>query len=94
MDDRTSAASATVTTTAPARPIVELINVNKHFGDLHVLRDVDLAVDEREVVLLGDRPRQAERAGFFVDQRLREGVSPSELFFTLGLLAVDESEFA
>ena len=29
----------------------------------------DAEVDEREVVLLGDRPRQPERAGFLVHQR-------------------------
>jgi glutamate transport system ATP-binding protein len=35
-----------------ARPLVELERVNKHFGDLHVLVDIDLAVAEREVVVV------------------------------------------
>ena len=35
-----------------ARPIVELEGVNKWFGDLHVLQDIDLEVDEREVVVV------------------------------------------
>ncbi len=34
------------------RPLVELQGVNKHFGDLHVLKDIDLAVGEGEVVVV------------------------------------------
>src|SRR5215213_567732 len=39
---------------APAdrRPLVTLEHVNKHFGDLHVLKDVDLEVGEGEVVVV------------------------------------------
>jgi glutamate transport system ATP-binding protein len=37
---------------AVTRPIVELEGVNKWFGDLHVLQDIDLEVDEREVVVV------------------------------------------
>jgi len=33
-------------------PLVVLDKVNKHFGDLHVLRDVDLTVDRGEVVVV------------------------------------------
>ena len=33
-------------------PLVVLEQVNKHFGDLHVLQDVDLSVREREVVVV------------------------------------------
>jgi glutamate transport system ATP-binding protein len=33
-------------------PLVELEQVNKWFGDLHVLKDVDLSVDHREVVVI------------------------------------------
>jgi glutamate transport system ATP-binding protein len=36
----------------PGPPLVVLEQVNKHFGDLHVLRDVDLTVREREVVVV------------------------------------------
>ena len=36
----------------PARPLVVLDHVNKHFGDLHVLRDVDLTVHQGEVVVV------------------------------------------
>jgi len=35
-----------------ATPIVEAKKVNKYFGDLHVLRDVDLTVNEGEVVVV------------------------------------------
>ena len=35
-----------------ARPLVVLDNVNKHFGDLHVLRDIDLTIHAREVVVV------------------------------------------
>jgi len=33
-------------------PLVVLENVNKHFGDLHVLQDINLTVHEREVVVV------------------------------------------
>jgi len=33
-------------------PLVVFEQVNKHFGDLHVLQDVDLSVREREVVVV------------------------------------------
>jgi glutamate transport system ATP-binding protein len=33
-------------------PLVVLKGVNKHFGDLHVLRDIDLTVDRGEVVVV------------------------------------------
>jgi glutamate transport system ATP-binding protein len=35
-----------------AEPLVVLEGVNKYFGPLHVLRDIDLAVDRGEVVVL------------------------------------------
>ncbi|GIX10755.1 MAG: arginine ABC transporter ATP-binding protein [Elioraea sp.] len=35
-----------------AKPMIELINVNKWFGALHVLRDVNLTVSERERVVV------------------------------------------
>lgn len=34
------------------RVLVELRNVNKHFGDLHVLRDIDLVVHQGEVLVV------------------------------------------
>jgi glutamate transport system ATP-binding protein len=34
------------------RPLVVLDDVNKHFGDLHVLVDIDLTVHEKEVVVV------------------------------------------
>jgi glutamate transport system ATP-binding protein len=34
------------------RPLVVLENVNKHFGDLHVLKDIDLTVNHGEVVVV------------------------------------------
>ena len=33
-------------------PIIELRNVNKHFGKLHVLKDVSLSVGRGEVVVI------------------------------------------
>ena len=35
-----------------ARPMVSLRGVDKHFGDLHVLRSIDLDVAHREVVVV------------------------------------------
>jgi len=39
-------------TPEPGSPLVTLARVNKHFGALHVLRDIDLAVDTGEVVVV------------------------------------------
>src|SRR3954469_12831644 len=36
----------------PAKPIVEARGIHKHFGQLHVLRGVDLVVAERELVFV------------------------------------------
>jgi len=33
-------------------PLIELTSVNKWFGSLHVLRDVNLAVERGEVVVV------------------------------------------
>ncbi|MDQ3106381.1 MAG: ATP-binding cassette domain-containing protein, partial [Actinomycetota bacterium] len=33
-------------------PLVVLDRVNKFFGDLHVLRDIDLTVDKGEVIVV------------------------------------------
>ena len=33
-------------------PLVVLKGVNKHFGDLHVLRDIDLTIGRGEVVVV------------------------------------------
>ena len=41
-----------MTDTAPGRPLVVLEGVDKHFGSLHVLKDVDLTVHEGEVVVV------------------------------------------
>ncbi|WP_024288750.1 amino acid ABC transporter ATP-binding protein [Cellulomonas sp. KRMCY2] len=38
--------------TAPGEPLVVLAKVNKHFGALHVLRDIDLTVHRGEVVVV------------------------------------------
>ncbi len=38
--------------TQPKTPMVAISGVNKYFGDLHALRDIDLTVDESEVVVL------------------------------------------
>jgi len=36
----------------PARPIIEARAIHKHFGALHVLRGVDFAVEERQLVFV------------------------------------------
>jgi glutamate transport system ATP-binding protein len=33
-------------------PLIELYDVNKYFGELHVLQDVDLAVGKGEAVVI------------------------------------------
>ncbi|MGO0577529.1 amino acid ABC transporter ATP-binding protein [Ornithinimicrobium panacihumi] len=38
--------------TEARRPLVVLENVNKHFGELHVLKDINLTVHEGEVVVV------------------------------------------
>ena len=38
------------TKTAP--PIIELSHVDKHFGQLHVLKDISLSVKKGEVVVI------------------------------------------
>ncbi|WDF32484.1 amino acid ABC transporter ATP-binding protein [Arthrobacter agilis] len=40
------------TPTSSDRPLVSLTNVNKHFGELHVLRDINLDVARGEVVVV------------------------------------------
>lgn len=35
-----------------AHPLVELTAVNKHFGALHVLKDINLTVDKGEVLVV------------------------------------------
>src|SRR6187431_119963 len=35
-----------------SEPLVVMDGVNKHFGDLHVLKDIDLTVGKGEVVIL------------------------------------------
>jgi glutamate transport system ATP-binding protein len=50
--DMTSQIPVTQTAGAPARPLVELVGVNKHFGELHVLRDITLSINVGEVVVV------------------------------------------
>ncbi|MFG3340147.1 amino acid ABC transporter ATP-binding protein [Glycomyces sp. NPDC048151] len=38
--------------TQPKTPMVSISGVNKHFGDLHALKDIDLTVEDGEVVVL------------------------------------------
>jgi glutamate transport system ATP-binding protein len=52
-DAPTEISPADSSTTAPThRPLVVLDKVNKHFGDLHVLKDIDLTIGEGEVVVI------------------------------------------
>ncbi|HEU0042852.1 MAG TPA: amino acid ABC transporter ATP-binding protein [Jiangellaceae bacterium] len=43
---------STGTQAAVGEPLVELRDVNKHFGELHVLKDINLSVDRGEVVVV------------------------------------------
>jgi glutamate transport system ATP-binding protein len=43
---------STGTQAAVGEPLVELRDVNKHFGALHVLKDINLSVDRGEVVVV------------------------------------------
>src|SRR3712207_9532793 len=53
MVDRTSTAPMPATgTSGLGDPLVVLQGVNKHFGELHVLRDIDLTVHRGEVVVV------------------------------------------
>jgi glutamate transport system ATP-binding protein len=45
-------AAAGRTTAGPDEPLVVLDHVNKWFGDLHVLQDINLAIDRGEVVVV------------------------------------------
>ena len=38
--------------TNAATPTIELVHVDKHYGDLHVLRDINLTVDKGEVLVV------------------------------------------
>ena len=42
----------TNTSGAAATPVIELRHVDKHYGDLHVLKDINLSVDKGEVVVV------------------------------------------
>ena len=44
--------SATPAETPPGAPLVVLSGVNKHFGAMHVLKDIDLSVARGEVVVV------------------------------------------
>lgn len=43
---------AAATTTTSAKPLVEISGVNKWFGDLHVLKDINLDIRKGEVVVV------------------------------------------
>ncbi|MEO6310364.1 MAG: amino acid ABC transporter ATP-binding protein [Leifsonia sp.] len=45
-------ASRPTDTTSPGHPMVSLAAVNKHFGPLHVLKDISLTVQPREVIVV------------------------------------------
>ena len=50
--DVTASARATAAGERAGEPLVVLTGVNKHFGQLHVLRDIDLTVHRGEVVVV------------------------------------------
>ncbi len=51
-DDRAVGGAPALRHGGSGRPLVTLQGVNKHFGDLHVLRDIDLVVREGEVLVV------------------------------------------
>ncbi|MFC8192400.1 amino acid ABC transporter ATP-binding protein [Cellulomonas sp. NPDC057328] len=52
MADSTTAEPTAPTTRPTGDPLIVLSGVNKHFGSLHVLRDIDLTVHRGEVVVV------------------------------------------
>jgi glutamate transport system ATP-binding protein len=52
MSDDAAPATDADTGAPRRRPLVVLDSVNKHFGELHVLKDIDLTVGEGEVVVV------------------------------------------
>lgn len=51
-DSADSTAAPPSTPAATHRPLVVIDKVNKHFGELHVLKDIDLTIGEGEVVVV------------------------------------------
>ncbi len=52
MSDAPSNATTGTDADGPGRPMVEIVGVNKHFGELHVLQDINLTVRSGEVVVV------------------------------------------
>jgi len=52
MTDAPTGTNPTDSPAATPRPLVVLDKVNKHFGTLHVLKDIDLTIDVGEVVVV------------------------------------------
>ena len=52
MTGATSASSQSDIAAGRGEPLVVLSGVNKHFGDLHVLKDIDLTIHRGEVVVI------------------------------------------
>lgn len=52
VNDRSEKAPTRTTTSPSSVPMVSLTAVDKHFGDLHVLRDITFSVMPREVVVV------------------------------------------
>ncbi len=47
-----SAATQSSAVAQPGHPLVEMAHVEKHFGSLHVLKDINLSVDKGEVLVV------------------------------------------
>jgi len=52
MDDALTGTSPGGSQTATLQPLVVMDKVNKHYGALHVLKDIDLTIDQGEVVVV------------------------------------------
>ena len=64
-------------------PVVELRDVNKHFDDLHVLRDVNLSVHKGEVVVTHEMAfarKAADRVIFLADGQILADTDPQTFF--------------
>ena len=49
------------------QPLIELRHVDKHYGDLHVLNDINLSVDRGEVVGQGTHAELVETVPLYRD---------------------------
>ena len=72
-------------------PVIELRNVNKHFGKLHVLRDVSLSVGRGEVVVTHEMSfarRVADRVIFMDQWEKARSPVPAAMGLSIGVVCI------